>query len=241
MLTATMTRGTGLNVFHHHRMQTYLNWMNAQSNIVFDGFHKTIGGGIPALVTINSPVDVAIYNNQGDLVGEIINNVAKDMPNSDVASFVVDGSKHVFLPYGNTYTIKFTGTGNGTMKYIIEAIDVLYSTPQVVRTFEDVLLYAGREMVSVVGRTIDIPDVQLFISEDNVVVGEIAEDGTETRFPVPRFIDVAFGNWFYPYVRFVYGQGVMQGTTSTTFAPSTNFSRNGSSDTIPHGAWRYSS
>lgn len=45
---------------------------------------------------------------------------------------------------------------------------------------------------------------------------------TEEELP---FADVTSDNWFYPYVRFVHDNGIMQGTTSTTFAPNQNFSR----------------
>jgi len=39
------------------------------------------------------------------------------------------------------------------------------------------------------------------------------------------FRDVSPSNWFYPYVRHVFENSIMQGTTATTFAPNTNFSR----------------
>ena len=42
--------------------------------------------------------------------------------------------------------------------------------------------------------------------------------------PLP-FTDVADTNWFYPYVRHVADNNIMQGTTATTFDPTANFSR----------------
>jgi len=39
------------------------------------------------------------------------------------------------------------------------------------------------------------------------------------------FTDVPAGEWFAPYVAYVYEEGIMQGTTATTFAPNANFSR----------------
>ena len=39
------------------------------------------------------------------------------------------------------------------------------------------------------------------------------------------FTDVSATDWFYPYVRDVFSHGIMVGTTETTFAPNTNFSR----------------
>ena len=42
--------------------------------------------------------------------------------------------------------------------------------------------------------------------------------------PLP-FTDVTDANWFYPYVRHVADNNIMQGTTVTTFGPAANFSR----------------
>jgi len=39
------------------------------------------------------------------------------------------------------------------------------------------------------------------------------------------FTDVRSGDWFYPAVRYVYEQGIMQGTTPTTFAPQATLTR----------------
>jgi len=39
------------------------------------------------------------------------------------------------------------------------------------------------------------------------------------------FTDVRSGDWFYPAVRFIYEQGIMQGTTPTTFAPHATLTR----------------
>ena len=227
-IAVNMTTSRDGGVFHHHGMEQYLAWMEANPRLTFaDLLNRMYMDGIlkPYLITANSPVNISVYNNQESLVGEITNNVATEMGDSEALAFVTNGVKYVFLPHDGTYTVRFTGTGEGTMTYTAETVDVLSNTPHSIRTFVNVPLYAGKEMVSIVGRTIDTPDVRLFMSENGVVVGEITENGTETRFPVPQFTDVASGNWFYPYVRFVYGQGVMQGTTGTRFAPSTNFSR----------------
>jgi len=41
----------------------------------------------------------------------------------------------------------------------------------------------------------------------------------------PRFIDVPLHAWFHDAVEFVHDQGIMSGTSPTTFAPNANFSR----------------
>ena len=45
------------------------------------------------------------------------------------------------------------------------------------------------------------------------------------KVPTQRFVDVGPNNWFYTAVMFVYERGLMEGTTSTTFAPNVNLNR----------------
>lgn len=50
-------------------------------------------------------------------------------------------------------------------------------------------------------------------------VGTLAEDSA------PRFNDVSENNWFYDDVTFVYGRGLMKGTSDTDFTPNGTLSR----------------
>jgi len=228
-LAVTMTRTPrgGFNIEHHHIMRTYLNWMNENPNLTFSEFFELSlrdreRGFLPRLVSIKCPVDVSVFDGQGRLVAEITNGIAREMANSNAFAFVANDVKQIFLPYGDTYTIRFRATDGGIMTYSVESIDILSDTPHAVKIFENVRLYLGREMVSEIS---NISDVRLQIVENGVVVGEIAEDGTERPVSSLPFTDVSSNNWFYPYVSHVFENGIMQGTTATTFAPSANFSR----------------
>jgi len=55
-----------------------------------------------------------------------------------------------------------------------------------------------------------------------LAVEEIAENISLQSLP---FSDVPNGSWFFPYVQFVYTNGVMQGTSPAIFAPNVTFSR----------------
>ena len=39
------------------------------------------------------------------------------------------------------------------------------------------------------------------------------------------FVDVSAGQWFYDYVEYVYANGLMNGTSATTFEPNANMTR----------------
>jgi len=215
-------------LFPSHSMATYVHWMETNPNMTYEIFRQfmMINTRFAIGLSIKCPVDIRVYDNRERLVGEIINDVARNVDNSDVVAFVVDGTKHFFLPYDDVYTIRFTATGDGVMTYIIESIDTLSDTPPATSSFENVRLYRGRQLTSEIS---NISDVRLHIVENDVIVGEIATNGMETRFPttpeVLPFSDVNSNNWFYPYIRHVFENNIMQGTTTTTFAPNTNFSR----------------
>ncbi|MCL1788690.1 MAG: copper amine oxidase N-terminal domain-containing protein [Defluviitaleaceae bacterium] len=111
----------------------------------------------------------------------IENQVPINFYDTDVYAFVAEDTKHVFLPYGETYTLRFIGTDDGTMTYTVDTIDMLSDLPVATKTFENVDLYPGREMLShIVANT---PDVELLLVQNGVVVGDIATDGTTTMRP----------------------------------------------------------
>jgi len=173
--------GIPIHIGHHHGIAQYRAWMQSHSNLTQVQLNQMMEGSLPSLVRINSPVDIRVYNSQGNLAGQIANNTASAPETSEVFAWVTeDGAKQFFLPYGDTYTLRFMGTGAGTMSYTVETLDILADEPNAIKAFENVRLYAGRQMVSEV---VDTPDVRLLFQENGQTVGEIAQDGTETRFP----------------------------------------------------------
>jgi len=156
-----------------HYSGAYLYWM--RTNYAF--LNATAVG--PMLIAFNCPVDIRIYESQERLVGKIIDNVAIDIEDSEVFAFVIDDTKHFFLPSGEVFTAKITATGDGIMTYTVEILDVLSDTPTSIRTFENVRLYQGRQMVSEIT---SVPETLLLFLENGETVGEIIEDGTEIRF-----------------------------------------------------------
>ena len=46
-----------------------------------------------------------------------------------------------------------------------------------------------------------------------------------TPIAAPTFVDVSAGDWYYDAVRYVYANGLMEGTSAATFAPDANMTR----------------
>ena len=130
--------------------------------------------------SINTNVDIRIYDTNENLLGQIVDGKIDDSMSPDI--FILNGNsaKHIYFPSSGTITIRFVATASGTMSYAIN--DMRFPTLEILeaREFHNVPLTFGREMLSeIVANT---PDVRLLIVEDGQVVGEIAEDGTETMF-----------------------------------------------------------
>jgi len=161
-----------------HAILTYLNWMNSDPNMTYERLNElTAISRVLLLNRIKCPVDIRVYDSHGVLVGEIVDNIATEIENSNVMAFVIDDAKHFVLPYGDTYTMNFVATDYGTMTFMVEMIDALSDTPTTRKVFEDVLLYPGRQITSEItcGQ-----EVRLFVTENGEAIIEINEDGTET-------------------------------------------------------------
>ena len=176
-----------------HNMRTHLRWMQNNTRNSFYNAPWNLGDALsgtelaavmaemPRMHTFNSPVDVRVYDNLGNMVSEIENNVANNVDENNVFAFVIDDAKHVIMPSGESYTIQLIATGSGTLTYTVEVINMLTNTTSVSKVFENVMLYTGRNLLSEARNGFDY---RLFITENSVAVGEIAEDGTETMFAI---------------------------------------------------------
>ena len=176
-----MTGLSSVNIFYAHAMTTYLQWLRQNSDRTFRqllGEEVGAAKGFSRVVSWQSPVDISIYNSDGELVGQIIDNEPINIENSEVFVFITDGVKQAFLPYGDTYTIKMIGTGDGTLTYAIENLYFMPDTPNTIRVFENIELYEGRNMVSEI---VDTEEVRVLLVVDGEIVSEINQDGTVTR------------------------------------------------------------
>ena len=72
-------------------------------------------------VKVKCPVDVFIYDMEGNICGSIVNNVVDDSY-TDIA-MTVEGDEKTFYLTGNDYSVKLVGNDTGMMTYIVEELD----------------------------------------------------------------------------------------------------------------------
>ena len=117
--TATLLENTG-GLGGAHYPELCLAWMQSltlSSDYSFSGYSENTGYYKLAL---NCPVDIEVYDEDGNLLAGIVNNIPVDVSDSFIVSiFDEDGQKVIYLPANGTYSIVFKATGSGTMTYSV--------------------------------------------------------------------------------------------------------------------------
>lgn len=143
------------------------------------------------LLHVLCPVDIEIYSSQNQLVGQVRDNIASDTVAGKTYIRVVDDEKYIYLLGDDNYSINLFGTGEGTMEYTVQNIDLDNSEVLIEKTFENVTLSSGKKFISKVDvqdNTIngtDVSKVPLYVldsagnPEKNVL-----PDGKGTEVPI---------------------------------------------------------
>ena len=115
--------------------------------------------------TINCPVDVYVYDRDGNLCGAIVNN-AVDTDHQGVFCTVSDETKYVYLA-GDDYSLRLVGNDTGTMSYTIEK----YLDGELCHTIakEEIPLSVGKTYTGI------IPDSILMDKEVYELTGDSGE------------------------------------------------------------------
>ena len=170
-------------------MSTYMEWMEklpdllvkkqiyqsppAPEDIIWEDIESLVQasisiGQLPRMLSFESPVDITLYDSNGNEI-------------TGVVSWITDGKKFFFLPCGSDVsTATVVASGSGTMTFSIAKLTG--SQPHEIKTFENANLRASRNFKIDLSEKIAISDVQLFIAKNGKIIGEIAEDGTETIY-----------------------------------------------------------
>jgi hypothetical protein len=156
---------------HNHYEEIYMTHLLAGGNTTMQSHVKVI--------SIMCPVNVEVYDGAGVLVGQIIGNEVIENENLWFPIWLDGDEKYIILPEDGDFSFKLKGTDNGIMNFSVEIsdLDTWEVSEQII--FNDVVLYNGKTMISNVGSSIEMAEVQLFITDGDNIIGEIMNDGTE--------------------------------------------------------------
>ena len=169
------------NVAGSHDMETYIACLKKEDLLVqiyeerSDGKNDSIWAKI---LSWQCPVDIEILDSNGNAAAVITDGVAISKGDSEVFTFMMDGVKHAFIPPSNSvYTAKAIATVDGMLTFTVETIDDTTDALLAnIKTFENVTLTKGKELISEVGGT---AVARLFVVKNGVKIAEVAQNGTE--------------------------------------------------------------
>lgn len=113
-----------------HGVASYMAWMETISGI--PDYTDAVFNWKSLI--IDCPVDVELYNSNGELVGRIQNNQVDASIVSNVFMTVAEDTKYAFLPGNDTYSIRIIGTDDGTMNYSVLEYDEDLENVRIVST-----------------------------------------------------------------------------------------------------------
>ncbi len=132
------------------------------------------------LVRVHCPVEVEVYDPDGELCAYTSNGEVTYPTYSAVRIVIIEDEKFIELPDDGEYTIKYIGTDSGTMNVEDQIYDVESGEVESEKCFENVVLEEGKTFESVVDTTEEEVDTELYvINGGGTAVAEVLEDGTE--------------------------------------------------------------
>ena len=165
--------------FGQHLNDRYMALILDGENFIQDTEHDH------RLIKVLCPVDVEVVDSSGAVVGRIVNNKVEYVnPSDNVYFHPQDDEKYIYLFDDGEYTLRMTGTDDGTLNYSVEDIAVDGSILSE-KSYPNVTLAPGKVLTSEVGGETDTPDVKLLVlGDDGQPEKEVLPDGNGTEVPI---------------------------------------------------------
>ena len=167
-----------------HAIEVYMAYLMTRSSLA---------GKKAVVIHVFCPVDVEVYTPTGQLAGSITDNVVGDAIEGKVYIYIENDEKYLYLLDDDEYTIKLTGTDDGTMTYAVQNIDAEMGEAAVEQVFENVVLASGKQFASEVkveggiAAGVETQEVRLYVLDgDGEPEKEVLPDGSGTEIPIDR-------------------------------------------------------
>lgn len=213
-----------------NRYTTLQDAVDAAAN----GATIVLNSGTSHTLNLNTTKSVTVKNNTGDTTTITFNGTAKEIATNGEETFTYTrpssggpGSSGGSISAPTTYAVNVNAATNGA----VAADKKTASKGTTVTVTASPSKGYVVDAVKVVDK--DGKDVAVTVKDGKYVFtmpgSAVTVTGTfkaETPAPVALpFTDVKSGNWFYDAVQYAYAQGLMTGTSATTFAPNGTMNR----------------
>lgn len=169
-----------------HEPELCLAWMQSMDSNYTPMAKPTFSTGKYRIVRVNCPVDVTVYDGEGNALASIID----DTPQPDsqvVVAFNSKGEKLVYLPVYHDYVVKLTATDDGVMNYAVMEYDPNAGETNHLILFNDIEIAEGQEYTAYLPSyneedienrtgTAAETDYTLFLGTDQISISEELTD-----------------------------------------------------------------
>lgn len=192
--------------YAHHQYDFYYNylkggpsfsafktWEERTAIIAGNTIINTIPKFVGKLIGISCPVDVIISDENGNRLASVIGDEIEYYDSTFGEVIILkDGDKKVIYVEGDRpLYVHLTATDEGTMEYTVKTVDYNQGKIFSEKTFENVALVTGKEMLSmtdveeITGIGDDVSKVPLYVlDEENKPIKEVIPDGNGTEVPI---------------------------------------------------------
>ena len=131
-------------------------------------------------IGIHCPVDVEIYDEEGELIISISDGALPQIA-EDITAWTEDDAKFIYLPwYAAEYTIKLIATDTGIMSVDVWDTDLIDNSTTNHKMFNSVQLTSGKQMIITVSGETAVNETRLYVLDnDGEPVAEVRTNGTE--------------------------------------------------------------
>lgn len=134
-------------------------------------------------IFVTGAVDIYVKDAGGRQVAAIESGEVKNVGSEQVEALVCNGQKVVFIKDGKGYTVELKAKDGGKTSYMVK--DTLNhiegGSSEAEKNFVNITVYKGKRMIGEVGDDTATRDLKLYVLDnENKMVREIAENGTET-------------------------------------------------------------
>ena len=167
------------NIADAHKMETYIAWLKvygsaAQNNCASDNNFQG------RIVEVHCPVDFEVYDSGNQLVGRVVNNEVDYSCLRGIAISIDGDQKNLVLPDNQNYTFKMSGTGNGTMDFVVHDFNRGTFETSNTKSFINVPITPNKKLTSTVSGSISTPNVRLFVTDDQGnIISEVNANGPD--------------------------------------------------------------
>lgn len=192
-----------------------------------NGATIVLNSGASHTLNLNTTKSVTVENKTGDKATITFNGTQKEIDNSSKETFSYTRPSSGSGSTSTTYDVKVNAATNGAVaadkKTASKGTTVTVTASPSKGYVVDAVKVVDKDGKDVAVTEKDGKYVFTMPASAVTVTGSFK---AETPAPVALpFTDVKSGNWFYDAVKYAYAQGLMTGTSATTFAPNGTMNR----------------